>query len=524
MFGLGFSYVGVIFLVMLFVPNIIWTKNKPEGYEESSKKENKFLLALERIGEVMACSIVAIADCNVRIHSIWLGWLMLAALLMILYEGYWICYFNSPKTLADMYSSFAGFPVAGASLPVVALLFLGIYACSLWIIVTSLILGIGHVGIHLAHRKEALGSAKGNGDKKPKKNKVFRIVKGVLVALMAILILELTVVIGVRNVNCIRCFIDTSKWIDEETYVEINGQSQFIKIRGRDKNAPVLLYLHGGPCSPDSFYAFSFTNELIDDYLVVCWDQRGCGRTYVNNDDKDNQTVSFDQALRDLNVLADYLRETFAQDKIIVLGHSYGSVLGSRFAYDHPEKVAAFIGIGQYVNAATALKYEYEDALSKAMAAGDDVTALKKAYETFLQDKTLENSTAVSDLAAPYHPAPRAKNLILAALASPTLSTQDIMWYANMTSYEAFLKYAGSLMDYLMDVDLRASQPSYEVPVFFVSGDCDYNCAWEDVADYAKMLGAKCDLIQGCWHNVHYDDPKAFATIVKEDLKSIERK
>lgn len=169
------------------------------------------------------------------------------------------------------------------------------------------------------------------------------------------------------------------------------------------------------------------------------------------------------------------------------------------------------------------LGFSYVGVIFLVMLFVPNIIWTKNKPEGYEESSKKENKFLLM-LAAPYHPAPRAKNLILAALASPTLSTQDILWYANMTSYEAFLKYAGSLMDYLMGVDLRASQPSYEVPVFFVSGDCDYNCAWEDVADYAKMLGAKRDLIQGCGHNVHYDDPKAFATIVKEDLKSIERK
>ena len=77
-----------------------------------------------------------------------------ALVLMILYECYWIKYFRSERTLKDQYSSFAGFPVAGASLPVLAVLLLGLYSMNLVVIVSGVILGIGHIGIHLMHYRE----------------------------------------------------------------------------------------------------------------------------------------------------------------------------------------------------------------------------------------------------------------------------------------------------------------------------------------------------------------------------------
>ena len=80
-----------------------------------------------------------------------------ALILMILYECYWIRYFKSEHTLKDQYSSFAGFPLAGATLPVISVLLLGLYAMNLIVIVSGIILGIGHIGIHLMHSKEVNG-------------------------------------------------------------------------------------------------------------------------------------------------------------------------------------------------------------------------------------------------------------------------------------------------------------------------------------------------------------------------------
>ena len=154
MFGhLGFSYVGLIFMFMLIIPNLIWTKKQPQGY--SAKNENKFLVVLERVGEVLTtCCALIFSDFNLQASSKWLWWLAAAFALMIMYEIWWVRYFKSERSLADFYSSFLGVPVAGATLPVIAFFLLGIYGKVIWRLIACIILGIGHIGIHLQHRKE----------------------------------------------------------------------------------------------------------------------------------------------------------------------------------------------------------------------------------------------------------------------------------------------------------------------------------------------------------------------------------
>lgn len=154
----GFSYVGLGFLLMLFIPNIIWTKHKPRDYEKYVGNENKILLSLERAGEMLVCCISLIFyDFNLRKPDLWSIWLALAVLAMLLYECYWIRYFCSRQEMTDFYSSFLGVPVAGASLPVAAFFLLGIYGRNPLMLIATTVLGIGHIGIHLAHRREVSG-------------------------------------------------------------------------------------------------------------------------------------------------------------------------------------------------------------------------------------------------------------------------------------------------------------------------------------------------------------------------------
>lgn len=150
---LGFSYIGFVFLLLLFIPNIIWTRNKPQGY--SSEKENKVFLVFERTGEMLTTTCTLIFDdFNFHSWSSWTWWLIAAFVLMLMYELWWIRYFRGGKKLSDFYSSFLGVPLAGATLPVISFFLLGIYGKVIWLVVAVIILGVGHIGIHMQHSKE----------------------------------------------------------------------------------------------------------------------------------------------------------------------------------------------------------------------------------------------------------------------------------------------------------------------------------------------------------------------------------
>lgn len=150
----GFSYVGLVFLLMIYIPNIIWSKNLPKDYEKYVKNENKILLIFERIGQVLVNVFVLIfSDFNIKI-SYWAIILLVAFLFLLLYEIYWIRYFKSDRLMKNMYSSILGIPYAGATLPIISFFLLGIYGKNLFLIISVIILGIGHIGIHVNHGKE----------------------------------------------------------------------------------------------------------------------------------------------------------------------------------------------------------------------------------------------------------------------------------------------------------------------------------------------------------------------------------
>lgn len=149
---LGFSYVGLIYLLMLFIPNMIWSKSQATDNENTH--ENKVLIGLERVGQAGCTgSVLIFSDFNITAFSAWSLWLIASFLLMIFYELCWIRYFTSEPTKGNLYRSFYGIPVPLASLPVMAFLLLGIYGKVIWLIAFAIILGIGHIGIHIQHLK-----------------------------------------------------------------------------------------------------------------------------------------------------------------------------------------------------------------------------------------------------------------------------------------------------------------------------------------------------------------------------------
>lgn len=153
MLSFGFSFLGLIYLFALIIPNILWTKHLPKNYQ--SNHENKIFGFFEKVGQALVCTILLFFNKDFfPIFSVWYCFLFLSIFFMILYELWWVRYFKSEHNLVDFYSSFLKIPVAGASLPILGFLCLGIYTSNLVLIGSTIILGIGHIGIHLEHLNE----------------------------------------------------------------------------------------------------------------------------------------------------------------------------------------------------------------------------------------------------------------------------------------------------------------------------------------------------------------------------------
>jgi hypothetical protein len=154
---LGFSIVGVVFLAMLFAPNVRWARRQPPGYAEISRHESRVLLALERIGQALTTCAAVVFVCPRGFSLPWLLWLVAAFALMVLYEVAWARYFAGGERLDGMYRPLGPIPVPIASLPVAAFVLLGVWYQSPVAVAAAAILGVGHICIHLGHLRELSG-------------------------------------------------------------------------------------------------------------------------------------------------------------------------------------------------------------------------------------------------------------------------------------------------------------------------------------------------------------------------------
>jgi pimeloyl-ACP methyl ester carboxylesterase len=129
------------------------------------------------------------------------------------------------------------------------------------------------------------------------------------------------------------------------TAIDVNGDRQFVLLRGHDRKAPVLLFLHGGPGMPAMFLAHDFQRELEKEFVVVHWDQRASGKSY--RDGIDPSMLKISQLLDDAEVVIEYVNAELGAAKVWVAGHSHGSYLGVLLARRRPELVEALVTMGQ---------------------------------------------------------------------------------------------------------------------------------------------------------------------------------
>ena len=293
----------------------------------------------------------------------------------------------------------------------------------------------------------------------------------------------------------------------ESLYIEINGIKQYISIFAKDPDAPIILNLHGGPANPDSFLMYELAEQLANDFTLVCWDQRGCGRTYYENKriDPDNNTVSFEQALADADSLVDYLRCRFAQEKIIIMGHSYGSILGVKYAYRNPEKVLHYIGIGQSVSLMETQKRNYGEILQLPGIKPKAAKKLSEAYRAMLEQADIESVARLQRLTLPEFQKQckgvRQSNQLKLLFCSPCVSFRDFRWLLGMLNIKKHLARNRKLMEYIVALDIRENE-------------LDKHCNVELVQEYCQKINAKSKrvvVLDNHGHSPHIAEPSLVA-------------
>src|SRR5262245_18551828 len=162
--------------------------------------------------------------------------------------------------------------------------------------------------------------------------------------------------------------------VDDSRRIKVGGAELYVKIRGPNRSAPLLLWLHGGPGGPERPLFRYFNSGLERHFLVAYLDQRGAGRSFDRAADTTRLTVA--QHLEDLDVVIDDLRQAYAKEKIYLVGHSWGTVLGLLHAKAHPKTVAALISVAPVVSFSEQQGREYDFDLRRPSVATNPIRSL----------------------------------------------------------------------------------------------------------------------------------------------------
>jgi pimeloyl-ACP methyl ester carboxylesterase len=174
--------------------------------------------------------------------------------------------------------------------------------------------------------------------------------------------------------------VTTPNGIDEANYVKVGGLEQWITIRGEDRRNPVVLFLHGGPGDAINPWAYAGFRNWLKYFTVVQWDQRGAGRTFGRNGAAVASTITVERMVQDGVELAELLSKRLQNDKIVLLGHSWGSILGVFMAKARPELFYAFVGTGQVADPTRNYAVAYAALVDRASRAGNS-EALRELNE-----------------------------------------------------------------------------------------------------------------------------------------------
>ena len=278
--------------------------------------------------------------------------------------------------------------------------------------------------------------------------------------------------------------------LKEQGFVQIGGISQWITIKGDDKRNPVILFLHGGPGDAASPYADSVFGGWEKNFTLVQWDQRGAGRTYGKSGPSIEATLTIDRMVQDGIEVSEYLRKHVGKKKIILVGGSWGSILGIYMAKRRPDLFYAYIGMAQLVNERANQAASYARVLQLARAAGDQTTV-----------KTLEA------LGPPpwdsirkwpvFHKALLAYQAKQVTAASPPVAIDPAYASAaERAQYDeaddfSWIHFFGMTMAGPMEsVDLPALGTDFAIPIFFVQGQEDINALPELAKAYLDTIKA----------------------------------
>ncbi len=311
--------------------------------------------------------------------------------------------------------------------------------------------------------------------------------------------------------------------ISEKNFIEIGGMQQGFFIRTENPENPVILFLHGGPGSPElpMFYPFE-TSERLEKYFTVCyWDQRGAGMSYNRSIDPSTMTVV--QMVEDTRQMTEYLKRRFNKEKIYLMGHSWGTYLGIKTIEKYPDNYTAFIGIGQISNQLESEKIAYKYMLQYAIETNDK-RAVKK-LERF--DVNAAEFPSLKYLLS-------ARSLLMNKYRIGIMHTEgfsvsglikNMLTFKGYTITEKLFYFNGSMFslenvwDNVAKDNLNESSVNFKIPIYIIHGKYDYQVSQTLAREYFDKIEAPDKTFftfENSAHSPNVEEPEKFVSIVHQ--------
>lgn len=291
--------------------------------------------------------------------------------------------------------------------------------------------------------------------------------------------------------------------------VPINGAGHEVMIRGTDRSNPVVIFVHGGPGCSEIPYVRKYQDLLEDDFTIVHYDQRGSGKSYHFFEDYSNVTAEL--LVEDLLALTDYVREKLGQEKVLLVGHSFGTYISLQAAAEAPDKYAAYIGIGQVADTVESELDSLNYTIGQAELAGNAKDAerlerLRSAIESG-EERTPR------DLVRKYGGAARLiddnRDYYTGFLFNPEYNLLDVVRYLRgvaVTQERLLEEEAGN--------NITGIVRQLDIPLYFVMGKYDYMTSASAAKHYFDRLEApekQFVLFEKSAHYPQFEEEKRFA-------------